>query len=390
MRWHGFGCERRRELGRIRSGSHGMILGAILAYLEKLKKHGAAALLVVGSLVAFGCLGGGGSLTNLPDTELAEVKLQIRLGRVDADAPASGGLPSAKASADAPERIQLRDMVLRFTSNLRDTVMDTVLAGVGTGFSGSQDEDQAVTVNVALKPLRWWKIEIKTHDVYDSIIHYANVGPIPSKGGQSVSLDVPLINSRYSLYEARYVLPEHVYPSGVPDSERVYQKIFFTRLVLRIDSAVVRDSSSFAPGITSAGTRFIGAGTALANAVGKLFFRPSRLAPDTITHIQAYKYVRTGPRSFNIRAYGYLEGDSVGIRAPRLLFEGTRSVTIAPGATVPEMPIVLDWKGPGSSGSTPSDTVRPGDPDWSGITMKVFIGKVGKVVQDIVINPGIP
>ncbi len=41
-------------------------------------------------------------------------------------------------------------------------------------------------------------------------------------------------------------------------------------------------------------------------------------------------------------------------------------------------------------GGTPSDTVRPGDPDWSGITMKVFIGKVGKVVQDIVINPGIP
>jgi hypothetical protein len=279
--------------------------------------------------------------------------------------------------------------VLRFTSNLRDTVWDTVLAGVGTSFSGSQDDEQGVTVNVALQPLRWWMIEIKTHDVHDSIIHYANVGPFASKGGQSVSMDVPLINSRYSLYEARYAFPRVIYAAGVPVEQRVEQKIFFSRMVLMIDSTIVRDSSSFNPSITSAGTRFIEAGSALRGAAGKLFFKPRQDSLDTITHLQTYKYVRTGPRNFNIKAYGYLEGDSVGM-PPRLLFEGTRSVTIAPGATVPDMPVVLDWMGPGSDKAPPQDSVVPGHPDWSGITMEVRIGKVGKVTQVIEINPGIP
>lgn len=349
------------------------------------------ALLAAATLATFGCLGGGGSLTNLPDTELAEINLQIRLGRVDADAPADGEVLGKKSAGEISlERIQLRDMVLRFTSNLRDTVWDTVVAGVGTGFSGDEQDDQAITVNVALQPLRWWNIEIRTHDVNDSVIHYANVGPIASKGGQQVSMNVPLINSRYSLYEARYVFPEKIYPANVPESLRVYQRIFFNKMELLIDSSVVRDSSSFSSDITSAGTRFITSDTALRGASGKFFFRPSRSTTDTITHIQTYKYVRTGPRNFIVRAYGYLEGDTIG-RPPRLLFEGTRAVTIAPGASVPEIPIVLDWMGPGSSKAPPAapeDTV-PGGADWSGVSMKVFIGKVGKVTQEIVINPGI-
>jgi hypothetical protein len=361
-----------------------------LGYTVKLKRFGFAAFLVAASLTAFGCLGGGGSLTNLPDTELAEVNLEIRLGRVDADAPTDGGvLDLGKLSADLPdERIQLRDMVLRFTSNLRDTVWDTVMAGVGTGFSGDQAADQSITVNVALQPLRWWNIEIKTHDIHDSVIHYANVGPIASKGGNAVSMDVPLINSRYSLYEARYVFPDRIFPANVPVEQRVYQRIFFSRMVLMIDSTIVRDSTSFNPLITP-GPRFINSDTALKNAAGKLFFRPSRSETDTMTHVQSYKYVRTGPRTFNIKAFGYLEGDSVGVSEPRLLFEGSRSVTIAPGASAPILPIILDWMGPGSD-KNPIDTLQPDDRDWSGITMMVKIGKVGNVSQEIVINPGIP
>lgn len=361
-----------------------------MAHFAKLQKYTLVALLAVASSAVTGCLAGGGSLTNLPETELAEVNLQIRLGRVDSDAPADGGvLGRAKTAVDSLERIQLREMVLRFTSNLRDTVLDTVLAGAGTGLGGDQDGDQAITVNVALKPLRWWNIEIKTHDIYDSVIHYAVVGPIASKGGQAVSLNIPLINSRYSLYEARYVLPEHIYPANVPDSQRVYQKIFFSRLVLSIDSTAVRDSNSLDGTITAPGTRFIGAGTALRNSAGAYFFRPSRALPDTITHVQAYKYVRTGPRNFNIKAYGYLEGDSVGM-APRLLFSGDRAVSIAAGATIPDIPIVLDWVGPGSQRPPGTPPPEPGTPDWSGIKMQVVIGRVTQVTQTIIINPSIP
>src|SRR5690606_10085133 len=227
-------------------------------------------------------------------------------------------------------------MVLRFTSNLRDTGRDTRATGLNPapGETGL-DEDRAVSVDVSLKPLRWWNIEIATRDTYDGIIHHAVVGPIPSRGGQSVTLNVPLIRSRYSLYEARYILPEHVYAADVPEEVRVHQKIFFNRLVLAIDSTLQRDSNTFDLPRTAPGPRFIRAGTALKNADGAYFFRPSRARPDTITHIQTYRYVRAGPRLFHIKAYGHLEGDSVG-QPERLLFEGSRNVTIEEGAIVPE------------------------------------------------------
>ncbi len=370
--------------------------GENLPHSAKLKKYGAFVFAAFASLTASGCLMGGGSLTNLPEAELAEVNLQIRLGRVDTEAPASGGVPTGKLSAeidslghiDSAEGIQLRNMVLRFTSNLRDTVWDTLTAASNPALAGVfMQEDRAVSVDVALRPLRWWNIEIKTHDTNDSIIHHATVGPIPSRGGQSVFLDVPLIKSRYSLYEARYVLPEYVYPANVPEGQRTYQKIFFHRLVLSIDSTVVRDSNSLALPLTAPGTRFITPGAALRGAEGAYFFRPSRAHPDTITHIQSYRYVRAGPRFFNIKAYGHLEGDSVG-QPERLLFEGSRTVTIVEGATTPELPIILDWRGPGSgSGST---NPQPGDPDWSGVTMRVILGKARKVTLDLEVGGSIP
>src|SRR5690606_9687341 len=100
-------------------------------------------------------------------------------------------------------------------------------------------------------------------------------------------------------------------------------------------------------------------------------------APDTITHTQTYDYVRTGARVFDISAYGYLEGDTLGI-APRLLFQGSRAVVIAPDGTMPEAPIVLQWRGPSG---TPSDTVTAGHPDWTGAGLNVIIGKTNTIVQ---------
>lgn len=347
-------------------------------------------LMASASLVSSGCLGGGGSLTNLPETELATLTLQIRLGRVDAAAPVEGGVFNKVSAVVPTETIELQNMVLRFTSNLKDTVWDTVFANVGSGLSSADpQQDRSVMVNVELAPLRWWNIEVKTHDQYDSVIHYGNIGPFSSKGGQTVNMTVPLINSRFSMYEARYQLPDQIYPAGVPDSQRVYQKIFFTRLVLMVDSQVVRDSSSFSPNITAPGSRFIGAGSSLRNAAGRFFFKPSIKPTDTITHIQSYQYVRTGPRNFEIMAYGFLEGDSVGM-APRLLFYGQSLVAITPGAAMPEVPIVLDWKGPGSTQDPGTPPPEPGEPDWSGVTMSVSIGKVGKIVQRIDIDGGIP
>lgn len=335
-------------------------------------------------------MGGGGSLTNLPEKESALLNLHIRLGKVDASAPAGSGV-LGKSAASPLEVITLKSMKLRFTSNLKDTVWSEVnLDEQGTGGTGtgaiSEDSDRSVFVNVELAPLRWWNLEIKTYDQYDSVVHYGVITSISSKGGQTVNLNVPVLSSRYSLYEARYVLPSVIYAAGLPDSERVYQKIFFNRLVLAVDGQIVRDSTSFSPAITQAGTRFITADTDLRGASGQFFFRPSGAPPDTVTHIQTYQYVQTGTRQFQISAYGYLEGDSIGM-APRLLFQGNATLNIAAGAVVSATPVLLDWKGPGSN---PGDTTStPGSPDWTGVGMSFTIGKVGKITQQIDIPGGL-
>lgn len=358
-------------------------------------KHEAPNKTFLGALVALtlllgaGCLGGGGSLTNLPEKESTLLNLHIRLGKVDATAPAGSGV-LGKSAASPLEVITLKSMKLRFVSNLKDTVwseasLDDPGDGVGPG-SSTENEDRSVFVNVELAPLRWWNLEIKTYDQYDSVVHYGVVNSISSKGGQTVNLSVPVLSSRYSLYEARYVLPSVIYAAGLPDSARVYQKIFFNRLVLSVDGQIVRDSTSFSPAITSEGSRFITADTDLRGASGRYFFRPNGALPDTVTHVQTYQYVRTGTRQFVISAYGYLEGDSVGMEA-RLLFQGSATLNITAGVVETGTPVVLSWRGPGS---TPNDsTVTPGSPDWTGVGMNVTVGKVGKITQQIDIPGGL-
>lgn len=344
-------------------------------------------------LLFSGCLDGGGSLTNLPESEFALFNLHIRLGRVDVDAPANSGILAKAAEVDSVEQITLKHMTLLFTSNLKDTVWDQVdmLSGetmVNVGGPGGGDPgERSVTVDVRLAPLRWWNIEVKTYDLNDSVIHHGVVTNISSKGGQVVSVTVPLLHSRFSVYEARYMLPEMIYAASLPEDQRVYQKIFFSRLELSIDGRVVRDSSSFHPSITSAGSRFITAGNALRGAEGLFFFRPNA-APDTITHLQVYPYVETGRRTFVIRAYGYLEGDSVGHTPLRLLYEGSATLDIAAGQDLHAIPVVLDWKGPGSPSSNDS-TITPGHPNWTGAGLQVIIGKTRKITQEIGIPGGV-
>jgi hypothetical protein len=361
--------------------------GTVKRSISKKGYLGALGALVV--LLGAGCFGGGGSLTNLPEKESTMLNLQIRLGKVDAAAPAGSGV-FGKAAANVSEEIVLKSMILRFTSNLKDTVRDTVdmqADGGGTGGGSVSGEERSVLVNVSLAPLRWWNLEIKTYDQHDSVIHYGVINSISSKGGQTVNLDVPVLSSRFSLYEARYVLPASIYAAGTTEQNRVYQRIFFNRLVLTVDGEVVRDTTSFSPAITVAGTRFITSDTALKGATaGRFFFRPNGALPDTITHVQTYQYVLTGNRQFEISAYGYLEGDSI-TATPRLLFQGKATVNIAAGAITQATPVVLDWKGPGSN---PTDTtVTPGSPNWTGVGMKVNIGKAGKVTQQINVSGGL-
>ena len=328
--------------------------------------------LALGLFVVSGCLGGGGSLTNLPTNETAFVKLKIRLGRVDTRTDVdSGGISLKKGSS-----LQIQTLIIKFTSNLSDTVCDTVTAleqGLSTtGFLGD-----SVLVNVSLRALRWWNIAIETRDQNDSIVHQGTSGSYATQGaGQIMDITLPVLTSRYLSYEARYVLPEVIYAKGLADTQRVSQRIYFCELVLQIDGDTIRDSSSFNPNITSPGARFIYADPSkLKNSLGKMFFKPNGKGNDTATHVQSYEYVRAGSHEFKMSAYGYLEGDSIG-RTPRLLFQGKDSIDVLKTGVPEETAVKLDWIGPGSSLPGADTAKGPGSGNWNGIFMTVNIGKV--------------
>jgi hypothetical protein len=337
--------------------------------------------LFVASGILAGCLGSGGSLTNLPTDEKALVKLKIRLGRVDSRSDVDPAILSKGSS------IEIQNLVVTFTSNLGDTVRDTVSSVEGSLHTSAFLSD-SVLVDVSLRALRWWNIDIETHDQYDSVVHKGTAGPFSSKGGQTVDLTIPLLNSRYLMYEARYSLPSEIYSSSLDDSNRVTQKIYFYKLVLEIDGDTVRDSSSFSPAITRLGTRFIYADTSkVKNSAGKFFFKPNGTGADTATHVQAYEYVRVGAHDFKMSALGYLEGDSVGGTNPRLLFQGQSKINVLQGGVPEEKSVKLDWMGPGSEAAAGDTTTGPGSPNWSGVSMTVKLGRVrgtGKATVGII------
>jgi hypothetical protein len=345
-------------------------------------KLGLLVLAASGLFVLSGCLGGGGSLTNLPTDETALVKMKIRLGQVDSKTDADPKVNLSKGSS-----IRVQKLMVKFTSNLGDTVSDTVYA-TGTGVGADNFLSDSVLINVNLRALRWWNVEIETRDQNDSVVHQGQAGPFASKGGQNIDIEIPQLDSRYLMYEAHYTLPHEIYSNGIVDTtngkaDTVKQKIYFHKLVLEIDNLVTLDSSSLSPAVTAPGSRFIFADDSkIKGAQGKLFFKPNRTGIDTATHVQAYEYVKAGSHTFKMSAYGYLEGDSVGGNNPRLLFQGQASIKINQTGTPSEEEVKLDYKGPGSE-AVKNDSIppTPGTPNWNGIQMTVKLGRVkgGKV-----------
>ncbi len=325
-------------------------------------------VLALALFVVSGCmLDGGGSLTNLPTNETATVKLKIRLGRIDSRTQTNPDINLSKGSA-----IEIQNLIVTFRSNLGDILRDTVTAS-DVGMTTTTFLTDSVLVDVSLRALRWWKVDIETRDQNDSIIHKGAAGPFASKGGQTMDLTIPLLNSRYLLYQARYTLPAAIYSGTATDSTS--QKIYFHKLTLQIDGDTVRDSSSFSSDIFGRGTRFISADTSkLKGAAGKFFFKPNGTGSDTATHVQSYEYVKVGTHDFKISAYGYLEGDSVS-RQPRLLYQGSSTITVLQNGTTEEKSVTLEWMGPGSkkNGDT---TSGPGSNNWNGISMTVKLGRV--------------
>ena len=86
--------------------------------------------------------------------------------------------------------IPVEKLVIRLTSNLADTLLDTLIVPVGVGDSTLTFRDSVE----GLRPLRWWTLTARALDANGEGLGYAEAGPFATRGG--ISRDSVILNLR--------------------------------------------------------------------------------------------------------------------------------------------------------------------------------------------------
>jgi hypothetical protein len=265
----------------------------------------------------------------------------------------------------------LKKMIVLLTSSKRDTVCDTITS---MGSLRSQEpaylEENVGVVHLFarydLKPGRRWNIVVKTLDPLDSAIHLdsVRVEGLQKFEYRAVRLD---LLPRWVGSAARVSLPSTVLSEGLS------RRVLFDRVELLVDGIVMQDTTS----VISSTHCLVTADTSLlANAASRKYFRggtgtdTENACALTLTH----PYMKVGQNSLAFKAYGYLEGDTVGTTPVRLLLQGQSTVNTGLSKTAAAQSVSLEWV------DVPGETEVA-----SGVF--VNIGKVGTVVTNVVV-PG--
>lgn len=220
--------------------------------------------------------------------------------------------------------ITLNKMVVVLTSSANDTIRDTIVSPTLNTVSTT---GQTVAKNYTLKALRSWKVNVKTLDLQNFIIHRDSTTIPAMYAGDTAVVNLNM-SSKYSMYEAKFLtLPTNIRSSA---DTTVLQPLHISRLVLKIDGVTVRDS------IASPGPYFTAGGT----------------------HTLAYDYVATGTRVVQMIAYGPMGNWP----ADSALFRGSTTVNTNAGVDSTAT-ITLGWVGP---------TTGTG-------SISVALGRVGKI-----------
>ncbi len=245
--------------------------------------HGATVLMA--ALAMAGCFASGNPTSSRPIPQGDEVGLKIRMGV---------GSVTALGKSSV---ITLDKLVLVISSSANDTIRDTITSSTTPALNPVSTTGQTVSKNYTLKALRSWKIVVTSRDVLDSVIHVDSVVVPALYAGDTAQVNLNL-SSRYSMYEAKFLsLPDSI-QSATPSQPK--QALCINRLVLKIDGASVRDSSSTGPCFASA-----------------------------TTHTLAYDYVSLGAKTivasgssqtlygihFPTADTGYIVGDDVTLRS---------------------------------------------------------------------------
>jgi hypothetical protein len=200
------------------------------------------------------------------------------------------------------------------TPTSADTVRDTIRAGVSQGFTSNSSSNQTIDSNYTLRALRSWTVRVSVIDTRGTVTHDTTISPTVgafTRIGDTVAVTIGTLNPKFTQYRAVF--------SGVPDSITTgagvtthKQAIRISRLIMRIDGAVVKDSLK--------ADYFNG------------------LPQDTIE----YDYVALGNRTVRLAAYGVILNAAGAIVKTDTLFVGTTSITSLPGIDN-DQTISLGW-----------------------------------------------
>jgi hypothetical protein len=258
----------------------------------------------------------------------------------------------------------LEKLVVTMTSSARDTLYDTItnrgsLRSTEPAWLDGTAGNVHLFVRYELKAGRRWTLAVKTLDRLDSVVHAES---LRVEGLQDFEYRAVRIEMapRWVGYAVRVALPAAMPTAGGSRAVR------FNRVELLVDGVIVRDSQA------AAGIKFFRAGNA--STVSNV---SSGAANELVL---AHPYVAPGVHAVEFRAYGYLDGDTVGVTPSRLLLGGRTTLNAGLAKAATEEAVPLEW-----TGDAASDMAAGSAPVSSGLQFR--IGAVGTVSMNVVI-PG--
>jgi len=209
---------------------------------------------------------------------------------------------------------------------------DTILANdsANSQFTTDATDNQTVTRNYRVTPLRSWTVTVKTLDAKDSVIHTKTVVASNLLVGETRPLTVSL-TSRFVMYEAKFKLPDSLTFTLL---DTLKQVLSVRRMVMIVDGDTVIDS-----------------------------LRSTRFSHDPTIHSIYFDYIDVNDTpDVKIECFGSVGGDTTSIKLFEYLFEDVDPTNETP--TVAQ----AEYKGPGAAQLGAN----------TGLTIN--IGKVGTVV----------
>jgi hypothetical protein len=264
----------------------------------------AAALVSTLSLTA--CLQGG---QDAQETATTHIRVRANVPSISV----SGSL--AKGSVVTYSMVIVTLISNSNTPTASDTIRDTILAGISQGLGASSTTDQTIDSNYTLKALRNWTVRVTVSDTKGTITHDTTIVPAANnytRIGDTVSVSINKLNPKFTQYRAIFSnLPDSISTNATGNTTK--QAVRFTRLILRVDGQIVRDS------------------------LKADYFNGNPI--DTLD----YDYVALGQRTIRLAAYGVLLNAAGAVVKTDTLFVGETTVISVPGVNNDPSNLTLNW-----------------------------------------------